>query len=118
MASHPKAVRRGRTGFNEVRENAILVSENVCSDETMQSSRRKTRLPTTKCDLPVGGRVLRRQNAIVSSENATSDEKTQSIRQLHIRRARICIHWEFSSDYRGDCFSFAAKKFSCPNNFW
>jgi len=30
----------------------------------------------------------------------------------------MCIHREFSSDYRGDCFGFAAKKSFCPNNFW
>src|SRR6267143_5957862 len=35
-----------------------------------------------------------------------------------LQEDRICIHPEFSSDYREDCFSVAVRKSFCRNNFW
>jgi hypothetical protein len=53
--------------------------------EKTPSCCRSTRLPTTECNLLVGGRAFRRQNAILLSEDASSDDRMQSSR----RRTRL-----------------------------
>src|SRR3989442_854807 len=99
------------------RENGILSSEHAVSDEKTKSSCQGVHRPTRKRNLLAGACLLRRETEIVSPEHGFAVEKKSSSAQPD-RELKTCTHREFNSDYRGDCSSFAARKFFFPMNFW
>src|SRR5216117_1894783 len=99
------------------RENGILSSEHAVSDEKTKSSCQGVHRPTRKRNLLAGACLLRQETEIVSPEHGFAVEKKSSSAQPD-RELKTCTHREFNSDYRGDCSSFAARKFFFPMNFW
>src|SRR5881396_3763247 len=117
MTICPTTGRKNRAGCHELRENAIVSSEHAAIDEKMQSFRRSSHSPARKRNLLAGARLLRRETEIFSREHGFAVEKKSSSAQPD-RELKTCTHREFNSDYRGDCSSFAARKFFFPMNFW
>ena len=60
---------------------AISRPRDARSDEKIASCRRRTRTPTRRWRLLVGGRTLRREGCVFSSENAYSDKKITASRR-------------------------------------
>jgi len=61
-------------------------------------------------------RPLLRDEAVISRKRARFFETKPPSRERTLKEDSRCIHLEFGSDYRGDCFSFAAAKSFCPIN--